>query len=93
MGTKSFDNMNIVKRIIMSRNRSLARKLHLKVIPDEISDFYTTVVRDTINYREQNDVVRNDFMNLLIELKNSKADNALTLNQVAAQCFIFFLAG
>lgn len=71
----------------------MARKLHLKVIPDEISDFYTTVVRDTINYREQNDVVRNDFMNLLIELKNSKADNALTLNQVAAQCFIFFLAG
>jgi cytochrome P450 family 6 len=74
--------MNLIKRVLMSRNRELARKLHMKQIPEDISNFYMGVVRDTIKYREENKVERNDFMDLLIKMKNSKGDDALTFNQV-----------
>ena len=93
MGTKSFDDMSLIKRLLTQRNKNLSRRLHIKVLSRDTADFYTNVVRDTINYREENKIVRNDFMNLLIQMKNSSGDDNLTFNQVAAQCFIFFLAG
>lgn len=60
------------------------------------------LVKSTIDYRESSDVKRNDFMNLLLQLKKngkleeesgSEYTDRLTLNQIAAQCFVFFLAG
>jgi len=91
MGTKSFDTMNIAKRVLMARNRSLARKLRMKMLPEDISSFYLNVVKETVEHREKNpSEVRNDFMSILVKMKSS---HALTLNQVAAQSFVFFLAG
>lgn len=55
------------------------------------------VVTETVEFREKNNIDRNDFMDLLIKLKNKGTDEAglgaLTLNEIAAQAFIFFLAG
>lgn len=55
------------------------------------------VVTETVDYREKNNIDRNDFMDLLIKLKNNGTDEsglgALTLNEIAAQAFIFILAG
>ncbi|XP_004520304.1 cytochrome P450 6a2 [Ceratitis capitata] len=69
----------------------LARKLHIKLAPEDVSQFFRKVVHDTIAYREQTGVQRNDFLNLLLELK--KQENGLTLDQIAAQSFVFFIAG
>lgn len=35
-----------------------------------MTNFFVGAVNDTIQYREKNNVQRNDFMQLLIELKN-----------------------
>ena len=37
--------------------------------PTEITTFFTKVIVDTMNYRTQNDVVRPDFVNMLLELR------------------------
>lgn len=71
----------------------LARKLGLAFIPQDVSEFFMKVVKDTVEYREREQIQRNDFMNLLIELKNRNDNDGLTLEQVAAQAFVFFLAG
>lgn len=55
------------------------------------------VVKSTIEYREKNNIQRNDFMDLLIKLKTDeegdKLTDGLTVDQIAAQAFLFFLAG
>lgn len=80
--------------------KDLARKLHVSLLSKEVTDFFLNIVKDTIEYREKNDVKRNDFMHLLIQLKNNGAlegDSSnigkLTTEEIAAQAFIFFLAG
>jgi cytochrome P450 family 6 len=55
------------------------------------TDFFMGTVRQTLNYREKNNVQRNDFFQLLMNYKNT--GNALSFNEMAANSFIFFAAG
>lgn len=76
--------------------KNIARKLHVKGLRDDVAAFFMNVVRDSIDYRTKNNVSRSDFMELLIKLlKNAEtdADNSITFNELAAQAFIFFMAG
>jgi cytochrome P450 family 6 len=81
---------------------ALARLIGMRQVPKDISDFFTEVVKDTVEYREKNNYTRKDFMQLLIDLKNNKLAEAegykhdgktLTMDEITAQSFIFFLAG
>lgn len=79
---------------------NLARLFNIKIINPEISEFFLDVVRKTIEHREQNDVRRDDFMSLLLQIKNTgKLDGEtvdlgkLTFEELAAQTFLFFIAG
>jgi len=49
----------------------LLKLFHVTVHPQEIINFFMGAVKDVIDYREKNNVVRNDFMQLLIQLKNN----------------------
>jgi len=42
----------------------------LKFVPPKLNDFFFNCVKSTIQYREENNVKRNDFMQLLMELKD-----------------------
>ncbi|XP_076374791.1 putative cytochrome P450 6a14 [Megalopta genalis] len=66
------------------------------VQPTKVTDFFTKVVMDTMSYREKNNVVRPDFINMLLELKRnpSQLENIeLTDSLLTSQAFVFFLAG
>lgn len=103
MGRKVFETpkVNIVSRTLMKSFQSVARALKLRAHHKDVTDFFLNVVKETVAYREENNVQRNDFMNLLIQLKNeghlsddpkSKV-GCLTINEIAAQAYVFFLAG
>lgn len=86
----------VQKMYLLSSFKSIARKLNVKLVPADIDAFFTKVVRDTIDYRESNDIHRNDLMEIMIALKNRKpTDNEepVTFNEIAAQAFIFYIAG
>jgi cytochrome P450 family 6 len=42
----------------------------IKTLPDLVSNFFIRTVKEVMDYREKNNVSRNDFLQLLIELKN-----------------------
>lgn len=74
--------------------KNVSRMFHLKTIADDVTAFFMEVVRDTVEHREKNNISRNDFMDLLIKLKNeTNPEEAITFNELAAQVFVFFLAG
>ena len=73
---------------------NLCKKLKLRVFEKHLSDFYLNVVKDTVRYREERTIRRNDFMQILLEMKKSDANKeGLTIEQIAAQSFVFFIAG
>ncbi|XP_065366572.1 cytochrome P450 6a9-like [Calliphora vicina] len=79
----------------------LAAKLHFKLFPEDIINFFLRIVRESVEYREKNNVRRNDFMDMLIDLKNKKLVKAehgedltnLTMEEITAQAHVFFNAG
>ncbi|KAK4878993.1 hypothetical protein RN001_007139 [Aquatica leii] len=64
---------------------------NLKMIPVDVSDFYFKTVRNVVEYRKRNNVLRNDFLQVLIDLM--KQESGLTIGEITAQAFVFFLAG
>lgn len=96
MGKKTFEapRNSRAKQFLLLAFKPLGRLLSMKTVRDDVSDFFLNIVYDTVKHRETNKVERNDFMDLLINLKNSSDPNErLTLNEIAAQAFVFFLAG
>lgn len=104
--TSFFDNLRIMGQLIAP---DLLKLFNISTTPTKVNKFFMDVVKQTVDYRETNKIVRNDFLNLLIKLKNNENiddDNkgdvkneentttpGLTMNELTAQAFVFFLAG
>lgn len=88
----------------------LLRFVNVKATDDDVEEFIFSIVKQTIAHRESKNITRNDFMQLLIQLKDQgyvPADKGekksedeksgdpikLNINQLAAQAFVFFIAG
>lgn len=95
IGDKAFGSSNLFVETFGTKYMKLFHKLHVKAFPQELIDFYTKIVTDNIIYREQNHIRRNDFLDILIELKNTNENGeaVLTLQQIIGQAFIFFIGG
>lgn len=94
MALKDFASFSFLKRMLLGTFRDLGRRLHVCTTDKEIGDFYTDVLTKSIKYRKENpQVQREDLMSLLIKLKNSSRSDALTFNQIAAQTYVFSVAG
>ena len=79
------------QRLMKTTFKNVSRKLRIKAIPEDVSDFYMGMTKETVEYREKNPHEnRQDFMNMLVQMKKA---NQVTVEQIAAQSFVFFLAG
>lgn len=76
---------------------NVARFLRIKQVPKDIGDFFMKMVRDSVEYRERNrSFSRKDFLQVLIDIRNGNNGDGgkeLTVEEIAAQCLVFFLAG
>lgn len=70
--------------------KGIGKALGMKTLRDDVSQFVMDTIKDTIEYRKQHHIERNDFMELLIKMKN---DGEITLHELAAQCYVFYIAG
>ncbi|XP_031625573.1 probable cytochrome P450 6d5, partial [Contarinia nasturtii] len=101
--------MNVIRGLISFVQPKLMSILRLKSVNSDVERFIMSVVKDNMEYREKNNVSRKDFFQLLLQLRNNgtvqlddkwetviKADEkqkSLSVNEMAAQAFIFFVAG
>ncbi|XP_072756852.1 probable cytochrome P450 6a17 isoform X2 [Anoplolepis gracilipes] len=70
--------------------------VHYILPRSQATTFFTRVIVETMDYRELNNVNRNDFIDMLRELKRNpdKLGNIkLTESLIASQAFVFFIAG
>ncbi|KAL7026340.1 hypothetical protein ACKWTF_013873 [Chironomus riparius] len=83
------------KVLLLTTFRNIARKLGLKLLTTDITDFFREIVKETVEYRRENKVERNDVLNLLMKIgtEGREGEEELTIDEIAAQCFIFFIAG
>lgn len=89
-------NTSVVRIMFLQSFKKLAKVLRMRFIKKECGDYFMKTVKETVEYRERNNIRRNDFMDLLIDLKNNKnGDNpeGLTIDEVCAHSFIFIFAG
>lgn len=91
-GKRLFDisAFEIIKFFVSAEFPNFARKLHLRQNPKESGDFFLKTFVDTLEHREQSGYVRNDFVQLLLGLKQS---GAYTATELAAEGFIFYSGG
>lgn len=87
-------------RLITMMFPELAKSLGIKIVRDDVSEFFLRVFADVVKQRETENIQRNDFLNLLLQLKNvgkiqGETGNCkkLTFDQIAAEAFVFFVAG
>ncbi|XP_055632901.1 cytochrome P450 6a8-like [Toxorhynchites rutilus septentrionalis] len=103
MGNKAFefDTVRIFKFFVGGKYMTLARRIGMKVVQEDVASFFMNLARSTVRLRENSDTKRNDFMNLLLEVRNNgkfssepnSGGEGLTMGEIAAQCFLFFTAG
>ncbi|XP_053673740.1 probable cytochrome P450 6a17 [Anopheles nili] len=61
-----------------------------------VSDYFISVVQDTMRHRKETNSRRDDFMQLLIDMMKktgSNQEDGLTFEEIASQAYIFFFAG
>jgi cytochrome P450 family 6 len=94
-GKKIFgESVNLIKALMAAQFQTLARALGVKVLKDDITKFFLGAIESTIEAREKQNIKRNDFLNMMIDLKNNiDPENQLTVREIAAQAFVFFVAG
>lgn len=102
MGRRIFTDTrhSLLVETMINTAPNVARKFHMRTFPDAITDFFLNIVREAVDYREKKHVQRNDFLNILMELNKGKLkfddkgeEKGLTLEEMAAQVFVFFIAG
>ncbi|KAJ3618423.1 hypothetical protein MTP99_006420 [Tenebrio molitor] len=96
----SVTKLQVLKRLFARNFPQVAKLVNLSISRKQNVDFIMNMVQDTIEYREKNNFTRNDFMQLLISMKNNKSVDVdgpegkpLTMDELASQALVFFAAG
>lgn len=86
--------------VFVNAFQNFARKLSIQVLPNYIQEFFVNVITDAVKNREENNIKRNDFLDMLIQLKNNgkldgeeKEIGKISFSDLLAQCFVLFIAG
>lgn len=103
MGQKVFTELRHGQLLTMFQFSfpKMARRLRMRMMPEDVHQFFMRLVNDTIALREKENFKRSDFMNLLIELKqkgkvtleNGEVIEGMNIGELAAQVFVFYVAG
>ncbi|XP_043279161.1 cytochrome P450 6A1-like [Venturia canescens] len=98
MGRKIFtpDWKNVLRMRMRESTPWLYEIVGTLLVDWKVNNFFMNIMRDTIEYRKNNQVVRHDFIDLIMELRDNPdklGDIEMTDALLTAQLLVFFLAG
>ncbi|XP_055684925.1 cytochrome P450 6a2-like [Lutzomyia longipalpis] len=92
-----------LKSVFMTSFKKLSVFLRLRVINEEMTQYYTKIVADTMAYRDENNVQRDDFLSMLMKLRHREELNGdsgktmdyekITNKEIVGNAFLFIVAG
>lgn len=96
---------NAFRFVLFNLSPKLLKWSGLRFMDREVEHFFSDIVKQTLKLRETNNIVRKDFFQLLVQLRNSgnvqsdgewkttiSNDKALTIDEITAQAFLFYIA-
>ncbi|XP_044266784.1 cytochrome P450 6a2-like [Tribolium madens] len=83
-------NWLFFKTILIEGFQNPGNLLRVVLSNRSIEKFFMDLVQTSVDHRDKNKIVRKDFLSLLLEIR---VKEGLTLNEIAAQSFLFLLAG
>lgn len=106
-GRKIFESKPII-RLLAFVAPQLLTLLRIKVTDPDVESFMRSIVKQMLEYREKNGIVRKDLFQLLVQLRNTGTiqldgewetnirndkPKFLTDDEITAQAFVFFVGG
>lgn len=92
----TFSRIRLCKLYAAMLFRKQARFMGFRLLHDDVSHFIIDMCNKTIQERRTRNIRRKDFMQLLIDLYSDDStvkNDGLTLEEIAAQVFLFYFAG
>ncbi|KAK6634951.1 hypothetical protein RUM44_000198 [Polyplax serrata] len=84
MGQKYFEPTKTerISQIISNTHPWLYKLLKLRSISKEVTEFFTGVVRKTMEYRRKNNIERNDFLHFLMKIDETSGTNLKDMEEM-----------
>ncbi|KAF7403870.1 hypothetical protein HZH68_006664 [Vespula germanica] len=91
----NFEGIQFLKFFLIRSFPNIVKFFNVKLISGNIDNFFTNVVKEVINTRDQNKIVRSDMIQLMMEARDKRAEmgQELPMIDIVAQAFIFFFGG
>ncbi|XP_014477701.1 PREDICTED: cytochrome P450 9e2-like [Dinoponera quadriceps] len=92
--TTSFIGDRAFKFLFVRAFPTLAQFLRLKFLSDGATNFFKDIVKTTIATRDAKNITRPDMIQLMMDMRGKReGDKELSIDDMSAQAFIFFLGG
>lgn len=85
-------NMTPYRNAIITQFDSVIKLIGFRTHHKEVTTYFFNIVKQAVAHRERNNLKRNDLMDTLIKMKNTSS-NQLSIEELAAQAYVFFLGG
>nr|XP_033323903.1 cytochrome P450 9e2-like [Megalopta genalis] len=91
--SNSFNNMSILRFMLTNAYPRLCKMAGITMFSRASTNFIQKSIADTVRIREKEGIVRPDMIHLLLQAKNEQDSSNITIDDIVAQAFGFFIAG
>ncbi|XP_012266481.2 cytochrome P450 9e2-like [Athalia rosae] len=91
--TDFFSYLQIIRVFILRSFPSVARLFNIKFVDGESANFFKNVIKNTIETRDREGIVRPDMIHLLMQARDKQDKLTPTLDDMTAQGLMFLMAG
>nr|XP_034180232.1 cytochrome P450 9e2-like [Osmia lignaria] len=82
----------LLKFVLFRISPRMMRMVGIRFLSNSTSEFFWRVINETVKTRDERGIVRQDMIHLLMQARHDEK-HQITIEDIVAQAFIFFLAG